>query len=94
MANSKKRGTTQAASATTRQSISLPRPIADVVRKIANDRRLSANQVVVDLIEAGIEARNREKERFMSLAEELATTKSARRQEEIKLELARLTFGE
>lgn len=78
----------------TRQSVALPPSISDQVRKIASDRRLSANQVLVELIEAGIGARQREKERFMALAEELATTRSARRRKEIKQELARLTFGE
>ena len=77
-----------------RHSVALPSSIAEHVRKIANDRRLSANQVLVELIEAGINARQREKEHFMALAEELATTKNARRQKEIKQELARLTFGE
>ena len=78
----------------TRQSVALPPSISEQVRKIAKDRRLSANQVMVDLIEAGIKARQREKEHFMTLAEELATTESARRRKEIKQELARLTFGE
>ena len=65
-----------------------------MVRKIASDRRVSANRVLVELIQAGIAARQREKETFMGLAEELATTTSARRRKEIKQELARLTFGE
>jgi hypothetical protein len=78
----------------TRQSVALPSVVAEHVRKIAHDRRLSANQVLVELIEAGINARQREKDYFLSLAEELATTKSIRRRKEIKLELARLTFGE
>ena len=77
-----------------RQSVALPPSISDHVHKIASDRRLSANQVLVELIQAGIDARQREKERFMGLAEELATTSSVRRRKEIKLELARLTFGE
>ena len=77
-----------------RQSVALPPSISEQVRKIAKDRRLSANQVLVELIEAGIDARRREKERFMALAEQLATTRSARRRKELKLELARLTFGE
>jgi hypothetical protein len=37
---------------------------------------------------------DQEKERFISLAEELIRTKSRRRQAEIKKELAQLTFGE
>ena len=79
---------------TTRQSITLPFAVADHVRKLAAARRLSANQVLVDLVEAGIESLNQEKVRFMALAEELSKSESPRRQSEIKKELARLTFGE
>ncbi|MBI2150371.1 MAG: hypothetical protein HYU27_07180 [Acidobacteria bacterium] len=77
-----------------RQSVALPASISEQVRKIASDRRLSANRVMVELIEAGINAHEREKENFMALAEELATTRSVRRRKEIKQALARLTFGE
>jgi len=49
---------------------------------------------MVQLIEAGIDAQQRERQQFLALAEELATTKSARRRKTIKQELARLTFGE
>ena len=79
---------------TPRHSVALPRPLAEQVRKMARDRRLSANQVLVDLIEAGIDARKREKEKFAGLVEELANTGSERRRKEIKSELARLTFGD
>jgi len=79
---------------TTRQSIALPPSVAEHVRRIAVAKRLSANQVLVDLVETGIQARDKEKARFMALAEELASCKNARRQSEIKRELAILTFGE
>jgi hypothetical protein len=87
-------GTVRISKKAPRQSVALPPSISEQVRKIASDRRLSANQVLVELIQGGIDARQREKERFMGLAEELATTSSARRRKEIKRELARLTFGE
>jgi hypothetical protein len=77
-----------------RQSITLPAALAEHVRKIAASKRLSANQVLVDLVEEGIQAREKEKVRFMALAEELANCKNAKRQSEIKQELAILTFGE
>jgi hypothetical protein len=89
-----RRGTVRSSKKAPRQSVALPPSIYEQVRKIASDRRLSANQVLVELIQAGIDARQREKERFMGLAEELATTTSARRRTAIKQELARLTFGE
>jgi len=77
-----------------RQSITLPAPVSEHVRKIAAAKRLSANQVLVDLVEAGIQAREKEKIRFMTLAEELTRCKNPRRQAEIKQELSILTFGE
>lgn len=89
-----KSGTERVSKKVPRQSVALPAAISEQVRKIARDRRLSASQVMVELIEAGLNARQREKENFMVLAEELATTSSARRRKEIKRELARLTFGE
>jgi hypothetical protein len=64
------------------------------VRRLASVKRLSANQVIVELVEAGIESKNRERHQFMALAEELTTCKDRRRQSAIKRELARLTFGE
>ena len=78
----------------TRQSVTLPSEVASHVRELAAARRLSANQVIVELVEAGIASRDREKLRFMALAEELAQSTNPRRQSEIKKELARLTFGE
>jgi hypothetical protein len=77
-----------------RQSVALPPSIAEQVRKIANDRQLSANRVLIELVQAGIHARQQEKERFTALVEELAATTSPRRRKDIKQELARLTFGE
>jgi hypothetical protein len=49
-----------------RQSISLPARLAKRVCAIAKARRTSANRVLVDLIETGLEARDAEKERFLA----------------------------
>ena len=77
-----------------RQSISLPSGIARRVRTLAKRERKSANRVIVDLIETGLEAREREKREFFDLAERLARARTTAEQKRLKEELARMTFGE
>jgi predicted metalloendopeptidase len=77
-----------------RQSVSLPTRVARRVRSIAASQRTSANRVIVELIEAGLDAREREKREFFEVAERLAQSSSAAEQKRLKAELARMTFGE
>ena len=77
-----------------RQSVSLPSTVARRVQAMAKRRRTSANRVIVDLIESGLEAKDREKIAFFDLAERLAHTSDRAEQERLKEELARMTFGE
>lgn len=77
-----------------RQSVSLPTRVAKRVRVIAETRRTSANRVLVDLIEAGLQSKEAEKERFFALANRLAESRDPGERQRIKKELARLTFGE
>jgi hypothetical protein len=77
-----------------RQSISLPPNIAKRVHTIAKARKTSANRVVVDLIEAGIRAKEAEKKRFFSLANQLTESDDPTERQHIKEELARMTFGD
>ena len=77
-----------------RQSVSLPSRVARRVRAMARGTRTSASRVLVDLIEAGLATKDREKEHFLELAERLAQTKDPAEVEQLKKELARLTFGE
>src|ERR1700674_4411248 len=49
-----------------RQSVSLPAKIAAQVRTMARVRRLSANRMLVDLIENGIEAEKEKKKEVFS----------------------------
>jgi len=76
-----------------RQSVSLPARLAKRVRSLAQARRASANRVLVDLIESGLESQAREKERFFALAGRLAESKHPAERERLKKELARMTFG-
>lgn len=77
-----------------RQSISLPSSVARRVKTLAKRERTSANRVIVDLIETGLEAREREKRTFFELAEQLANSTNTAEQKRLKEELARMTFGE
>jgi predicted DNA-binding protein len=77
-----------------RQSVSLPLPVARRVHALAKRQRLSANRVIVELIETGLEAREQEKKRFFELAERLSRASDVSEQKRLKEELARLTFGE
>ncbi len=77
-----------------RQSVSLPPRIAKHVHSVARNRKISASRVVVDLIEAGIRAKEAEKQRFFSLANQLAESDDPAERQRIKEELARMTFGD
>jgi hypothetical protein len=77
-----------------RQSVSIPDRLAREVRILAKRQRTSINRVLVQLIEAGLEAKEAEKRRFFELADRLATSDDAAERQRVKHELARMTFGE
>ncbi len=77
-----------------RQSVSLPPRVARRVKALARTKNTSANRIVVDLIEAGLEAREREKNLFFELADRLARSTDAAEQKRLKENLARMTFGD
>jgi predicted DNA-binding protein len=77
-----------------RQSISLPPRVARRVKALARTKKTSANRVVVDLIEAGLEGQEQEKKRFFDLADQLVRSSNPEEEKRLKEELARMTFGE
>jgi len=77
-----------------RQSVSLPTRLARDVRAIAKTRKTSANRVLIDLIEAGLQSKESEKEKFFALANRLSESKDPAERQRLKKELARMTFGE
>ena len=77
-----------------RQSVTLPSAVARRVQALAKRQRTSANRVIVDLIESGLEAKEREKIAFFELADRLVDTSDPTEQQRLKEELARMTFGE
>lgn len=77
-----------------RRSVSLPPEVARRVKSLAESSRTSANRILVELIEIGLEAREQEKKRFLEPADRLVRTRDPEEQGRLKEELARMTFGE
>ena len=77
-----------------RQSVTLPARVARRVKSLAKTRGSSANRVIVELIESGIEAQQQERKRFIELADRLARSRDPEEQTRLKEELAVMTFGE
>jgi len=76
-----------------RQSVSLPAKVAKRVRSMAKSRRLSANRMLVELVEDGIAAQERRRQEFFGLAEKFRKATDPRETERLGDELGRLVFG-
>jgi len=76
-----------------RQSISLPPRAARRVQALAQRKNASTNRVIVDLIQAGLNAQEQEKKRFFELANRLARSANVA-EKRLKEESARMSFGE
>ena len=77
-----------------RRSVALSGELNRKIQKLAKHQNWSANRVIEDLIEKGIEAKEAEKRRFFDLAERLRSTNNEAEVAAIKDQLARMTFGE
>ena len=77
-----------------RQSVSLSAGVARRVRALARAKRASTSRVIAELVESGLQAHDAERDRFLQLADRLTRSTNAAEQEQIKEELARLTFGD
>ena len=76
-----------------RQSVGLSPRVARRVRALAKTKRSSTSRVIAELVEAGLEAQDEERERFMALADRLTSEPSPTERQRLKEQLARLTFG-
>jgi len=86
-------GVMRTANKAVRQSVSLPASLATQVRTMARTRRLSANRMLVELIENGIAAEKQKQQEFFDLAERF---RSATDPEEVKRlgdQMGRMVFG-
>jgi EAL domain-containing protein (putative c-di-GMP-specific phosphodiesterase class I) len=77
-----------------RQSVTLSARLARRVRSLAKTSNTSANRIIVELIESGIEARQQQRKRLIELADRLARSRDVEEQTRLKGELAVMTFGE
>jgi hypothetical protein len=77
-----------------RQSVTLSAGVARRVRALARVKKASASRVIAELIESGLQAQDAERDRFLRLADRLTRSKDRAEQEQLKEELARLTFGD
>jgi hypothetical protein len=87
-------GVMRTATRLVRQSVSLPASVAAQVRSLAKARRLSANRMLLELIENGMEAEKRKQQEFFELAERF---RSATDPEEVKRlgdQMGRMVFGD
>ena len=76
-----------------RQSMSLPASVAKQVKTLAGKRKLSANRILVELVEDGLEAQKRKQAEFFALAERFRSTKDPKEVEQLGDELGRMVFG-
>jgi class 3 adenylate cyclase len=83
----------RAANKIIRQSISLPATVAARVRSMAKARRLSANRMLVELIEDGMEAQTRKQQQFFELAERFRGASDPEEARRLGDELGRMVFG-
>jgi len=81
------------ANKTVRQSVSLPAKLATQVRAIGKTRRLSANRMLVELIENGIEAEKRKQQEFFDLAERFRSATDPAEIKRLGDRMGRMVFG-
>jgi len=77
-----------------RRSVALPPEVAKRIDRMAKQRRLSENRILVDLIEQGIEARQQKEKAFFELAERFRAASEPEQVKELGDQLGRFVFGE
>jgi len=76
-----------------RQSVSLPPKLATQVRSMAKSRRLSANRMLLELIENGIETQKRKQQDFLALAERFRSSTDPEEVKRLGDRMGRMVFG-
>jgi len=85
-------GVMKASTRIVRQSVSLPASVAKQVRSMAKRHRLSANRMIVELVEDGIESRKRKQQEFFGLARRFRAATDPREVEQLGDEMGRMIF--
>ena len=76
-----------------RQSVTLPGNVAAQVRSLAKARRLSANRMLVELIENGVEAEKHKQREFFELAERFRGATDPDEVKRLGDRMGRMVFG-
>ncbi len=76
-----------------RQSVTLPAKVANQVRSLAKRRRVSANRILVELVEDGIELQKQKEKAFFDLAERFRSAADPKEVERLGEELGQMMFG-
>jgi len=76
-----------------RQTVGLPADTARHVRSLAKQRRLSANRIIVELVEEGIEAQKRKQTEFFELAERYRAATDPKDVARLGDDLGRMVLG-
>ncbi len=80
-------------SKTVRQSVSLPANVAAQVRSLAKTRKLSANRMLVELVENGIDAEKRKQQEFFDLAYRFRRATDPAEVKRLGDQMGRMLFG-
>lgn len=76
-----------------RQSVTLPAKVARQIRSMAKRRRLSANRILVELLEEGMEAQKQKERVFFELAERFRAAEDPKEVERLGDQLGKMVFG-
>jgi len=76
-----------------RQSVTLPAKIATQIRSMAKRRGLSANRMLIELVEEGIVAKKEKEKAFYELAERFRAADDPKEVERLGEELGQMVFG-
>jgi predicted transcriptional regulator len=77
----------------TRRSVALSKELDTRIKVLARQQNRSANQIIENLIAAGLEAKEAEKRRFFEVAERMRTATDPAIVKQAKEELAHMIFG-
>ena len=76
-----------------RQSVTLPANVASQIRRMAKRRRLSANRILVELVEEGIEAQKQREKAFFELAKQFRAASDLKDVKRLGEELGQMVSG-
>ena len=86
-------GAMRTAIKTVRRSVTLPSSVATQVRNLAKARKLSASNMMVEMIEYGVEAEKRKQQDFFNLAERFRNATDPEEVKRLGDQMGRMVFG-